>query len=157
MGKESMIGLRDTSIEKRLKGIVAMEFEVESNNGDDGSLMSSEATTFWPVQHPTEPLEEDRPIICPMPYSSSVLKNNGLQEGRFSADIMRKRSDYSAPPRKSGGILEVTMEPPIRAVRKRHHPLGPEYRGGVAGPVRRVPPQNATMSQVLHQFNHFKS
>ncbi|XP_031121841.1 uncharacterized protein LOC116024941 [Ipomoea triloba] len=157
MGKESMIGLRDkccnTSIEKRLKGIVAMEFEVESN-GDDGSL--SEANTFWPVQHPTEPLEEDRPIICPMPYSSSVLKNNGLQEGRFSADIMRKRSDYSAP-RKSGGILEVTMEPPIRVVRKRHHPLGPEYRGGVAGPVRRVPPHNATMSQMLHQFNHFKS
>ncbi|CAI9761932.1 unnamed protein product [Fraxinus pennsylvanica] len=28
---------------------------------------------FWPVQHPSEPPEEDRPVECPMPAGSSVI------------------------------------------------------------------------------------
>ncbi|CAH9146475.1 unnamed protein product [Cuscuta epithymum] len=160
--EEGMIGGRD-SVEKRQKNITAMDFEMENGDGDqDGSRFLCSETAFSPVQHPTEPLGEDRPIICPMPYSSSILKGNaGLQAGRFSADMVRRRrSDHSfAPPRKSGGILEVTMEPPIRAVRKRHHPVGQDYRAATAvpGPVWRLPPQNGTISQALHQFNHFKS
>lgn len=28
---------------------------------------------FWPIQHPTEPSHEDRPVQCPMPHSSSLI------------------------------------------------------------------------------------
>ena len=28
---------------------------------------------FWPVEHPMEPQDEDRPVKCPMP-TSSVIK-----------------------------------------------------------------------------------
>ena len=27
---------------------------------------------FWPIEHPTEPLDEDRPLKCPMPHSPSL-------------------------------------------------------------------------------------
>lgn len=28
---------------------------------------------FWPVEHPLEPGEEDRPVKCPIPTASSVI------------------------------------------------------------------------------------
>lgn len=28
---------------------------------------------FWPLQHPLEPDDEDHPVICPMPNSTSLL------------------------------------------------------------------------------------
>ncbi|KAJ0439770.1 hypothetical protein HanHA300_Chr16g0629151 [Helianthus annuus] len=31
---------------------------------------------FWPIQHPTEPSHEDRPVQCPMPHSSHLIKVN---------------------------------------------------------------------------------
>ena len=27
---------------------------------------------FWPVEHPLEPRDEDRPVKCPMPQSSVI-------------------------------------------------------------------------------------
>lgn len=27
---------------------------------------------FWPVEHPLEPRDEDRPVKCPMPESSVI-------------------------------------------------------------------------------------
>lgn len=30
---------------------------------------------FWPVEHPLEPQDEDRPVKCPMPSASSVINN----------------------------------------------------------------------------------
>lgn len=32
-----------------------------------------EIDEFWPVEHPLEPPDEDRPVKCPMPSASSVL------------------------------------------------------------------------------------
>ena len=27
---------------------------------------------FWPIEHPMEPSDEDRPVKCPMPHSSVI-------------------------------------------------------------------------------------
>lgn len=41
-----------------------MEYDEETNQFD---------VEFCPVEHPVEPEEEDRPVKCPVPISSSLI------------------------------------------------------------------------------------
>lgn len=41
-----------------------MEYDEENNQLD---------VEFCPVEHPVEPEEEDRPVKCPVPTSSSLI------------------------------------------------------------------------------------
>lgn len=41
-----------------------MEYDDENNHFD---------VEFCPVEHPVEPEEEDRPVKCPVPVSSSLI------------------------------------------------------------------------------------
>ena len=46
--------------EKKQNGVVEVEVEVELD------------FEIWPVEHPMEPPDEDRPVKCPMPESSVI-------------------------------------------------------------------------------------
>jgi len=109
---------------------------------------------FWPVEHPMEPQDEDRPVKCPMPTSSVIKvkivltlarrKNSCrcmhsdiinicyiLKNGRAHEESLEKRADDLPLPAvmNKQGIFVVAAEPQVRAVRKRHHTLTrPDHR-----------------------------
>ncbi|KAK1425493.1 hypothetical protein QVD17_20845 [Tagetes erecta] len=72
---------------------------------------------FWPIQHPTEPSHEDRPVQCPMPHSSNLINNERMQDGRFLDHKILKAKTLLC---KGNNGLEA-RESAIRMVRKRHH------------------------------------
>ncbi|KAJ6401743.1 hypothetical protein OIU84_013914 [Salix udensis] len=115
----------------------AVEFEVE----------------FWPVEHPMEPQDEDRPVKCPM-ATSSVIKN-----GRANEERLGKRADN--PPLPEQGIAVVAAEPQVRAVRKRHHTLTRQEHRVIAPNLTRMaslpalPAQNVTIFQMLQELDKF--
>ncbi|KAM1064846.1 hypothetical protein ACFX15_019916 [Malus domestica] len=125
---------------------------------------------FWPVEHPLEPPDEDRPVKCPMP-DSSVINEGGRKEKRFSeSNSMRKRTEASsaaAAAYSNQGLIDQTVvavatPPPARPVRKRHHHT--LTRGDcMISPLRRMPPlpslptQSITVFQMLQQFDKFDS
>ncbi|XVF02981.1 hypothetical protein REPUB_Repub04eG0221100 [Reevesia pubescens] len=112
---------------------------------------------FWPVEHPMEPQDEDRPVKCPMPASSSINDGKGHEE-RVAAESWRKRSEIPEMVKKGIG---VTTEPAVRAVRKRHHTLTRDDH--IMKPLVRMPPtpplptQNLTIFQMLQEFDKFNS
>ncbi|XP_068332917.1 uncharacterized protein [Pyrus communis] len=136
---------------------------------------------FWPVEHPLEPPDEDRPVKCPMPDSSVInidfvsrkmhLQGGGRKEKRLSeSNSMRKRTEASSAPGaaySNQGLMNPTVAavataPPVRAVRKRHHHT--LTRGDhMISPLRRMPPlpslptQSITVFQMLQQFDKFDS
>ncbi|CAN1137665.1 hypothetical protein LINPERPRIM_LOCUS23021 [Linum perenne] len=90
---------------------------------------------LWPVEHPSEPLDEDRPVKCPIPTSSftaplhHVEGRRSLQCHRRSVDSLRKRCTKN-PARPTtlartddGLVLELAEADRNRAVRKRHHTI----------------------------------
>ncbi|XP_004299006.1 PREDICTED: uncharacterized protein LOC101296099 isoform X2 [Fragaria vesca subsp. vesca] len=119
---------------------------------------------FWPVEHPSEPPDEDHPLKCPMP-DSSVINDGGtgrVSESNYKSSMPRKRTEVSSP-----CFMEMVDQPPVpvavpvRTVRKRHHTL---TRGGgehVISPLRRMQPhpprplpaQNITVFQMLQQLD----
>ncbi|XVE91855.1 hypothetical protein REPUB_Repub01dG0047300 [Reevesia pubescens] len=107
---------------------------------------------FWPVEHPLEPPDEDRPVKCPMPASSSINDGGGHEE-KVAAESSRKRSELPEMVKKGIG---VATEPAVRAVRKRHHTL---TRDDHIKPRVRIPPlpllptQNLTIFQILQEFD----
>ncbi|KAF7808453.1 uncharacterized protein G2W53_035196 [Senna tora] len=118
---------------------------------------------FWPVEHPLEPRDEDRPVKCPMP-ESSVINDGGMQEKRL-AESVRKRTEISAAMADKEGTaaMEAAAEAPAsaRGVRKRHHTL---TRGDLEiTPFMRtpslppLPTQNVTIFQMLQQVDKFES
>ncbi|XWS34376.1 hypothetical protein CRYUN_Cryun21dG0033600 [Craigia yunnanensis] len=113
---------------------------------------------FWPVEHPMEPQDEDRPVKCPMPSSSSINDGKGHEE-RVAAESSRKRSELPEMVKK-GGIV-VATETPVRAVRKRHHTLIRDDH--IMKPLVRMlplpplPTQNLTIFQMLQEFDEFNS
>uniref|UniRef100_A0A5B6YTK8 Uncharacterized protein n=1 Tax=Davidia involucrata TaxID=16924 RepID=A0A5B6YTK8_DAVIN len=113
---------------------------------------------FWPIEHPIEPLDEDRPVKCPMP-DSSVMNDGRMHEERFS-ESLRKRAELSAVVNKEGMVV-AAAEPPVRAARKRHHTL--TRRDQTISPLLRMPPlyplptQNITIFHILKHFNKFES
>ncbi|KAJ0462166.1 hypothetical protein HanHA89_Chr16g0680451 [Helianthus annuus] len=72
---------------------------------------------FWPIQHPTEPSHEDRPVQCPMPHSSHLIKDERMQDDGFSD---HKKPEAKPVLHRNFKALEAT-EPIMRMVRKRHH------------------------------------
>ncbi|KAE8690238.1 hypothetical protein F3Y22_tig00110904pilonHSYRG00077 [Hibiscus syriacus] len=58
---------------------------------------------FKPVEHPIEPLDNDRPIQCPLP-EPSILNDGRIWKERVSATAsIRRRADL--PVTKEGGTL----------------------------------------------------
>ncbi|CAK7326866.1 unnamed protein product [Dovyalis caffra] len=110
---------------------------------------------FWPVEHPVEPQDEDRPVKCPMP-TSSVIKN-----GRSREESLGKRADELPLPAvmNKQGIVVVAAEPQVRAVRKRHHTLTRVDHRVIAPNLTRMaslpalPTQNVTIFQMLQEFD----
>ncbi|KAL4353264.1 hypothetical protein GQ457_06G000400 [Hibiscus cannabinus] len=102
---------------------------------------------FWPVQHPMEPQDEDRPVKCPMSSSSSIHDGKGHEE---RVESSRKRSEQPAMPNN-----RTAAEPPVRAVRKRHHRLTCDNHVSAEPAVPPIQPshQTLTISQMLKQFD----
>lgn len=46
-----------------------MDLQYHHGNGIEFDL----DVEFWPVEHPMEPPDEDRPVKCPIPTASSVI------------------------------------------------------------------------------------
>ncbi|KAH1080240.1 hypothetical protein J1N35_020001 [Gossypium stocksii] len=59
------------------------------------------AVEFKPVECPTEPLDNDRPIQCPLP-EPSILNDGRIWKERVSANVRRTE----LPVMKDGGTLE---------------------------------------------------
>ncbi|XVF52276.1 hypothetical protein PTKIN_Ptkin05aG0006400 [Pterospermum kingtungense] len=89
------------------------EREVMPPNPDVAAAATAAATTttahgievaveFKPVEHPTEPLDNDQPIQCPLP-EPSILNDGRIWKERVSASV-RRRADL--PVMKDGGNLE---------------------------------------------------
>lgn len=84
-----------------------------------------------------------------------------MHEDRYS-ESLRKRVEVSTMVNKEGKVAECAEEePPIRAVRKRHHTLTqgdhtitPLLR---MPPIPRFPTQDVTVFQMLRQFDKFES
>ncbi|XP_061367055.1 uncharacterized protein LOC133310172 [Gastrolobium bilobum] len=117
-------------------------------------------TDFFPVEHPMEPPDEDRPVKCPMP-ESSVINDERMHENRF-AESLRKRVEISGDMADRERTVSMDTEAPARGVRKRHHTL--THEGDlVMTPFMRMPPlpplptQNVTIFQVLQQLDKFES
>ncbi|KAK9226490.1 hypothetical protein WN943_011538 [Citrus x changshan-huyou] len=144
--KEKQVILID---ERQSRGVNVMEHE----------LLELE---FWPVEHPLEPQDEDRPVKCPMPSASSVINNDSRMEDQERiADSFRKRTEVPPDFSNREGI-DVNIEPPIRAVRKRHHhSLTSDDHN--AQSLMRTPPhpplqsQKITVLEMLQDFDKFES
>ncbi|XP_004512456.1 uncharacterized protein [Cicer arietinum] len=61
------------------------------------------AVEFKPVEHPVEPLDNDRPIQCPLP-EPSILNDGRIWKERASATV-RRRGDLPVM-KEEGGALE---------------------------------------------------
>ncbi|KAG4992250.1 hypothetical protein HKD37_09G026256 [Glycine soja] len=97
------------------------EREVRPPNSEAAAAVASAATAtshgievaveFKPVEHPIEPLDNDRPIQCPLPEPSILnvrqisgfLMDGRIWKERVSATV-RRRGDL--PVMKEGGTLE---------------------------------------------------
>ncbi|KAG2701717.1 hypothetical protein I3843_06G053300 [Carya illinoinensis] len=114
---------------------------------------------FWPVEHPMEPHDEDRPVKCPMP-DASVLNDGEMNDKRFS-ESLKKRAEVPAVINRQRMVV-LDEQPRVRAVRKRHHTLthGDHI---MTTPLMRMPPlatlptQNITIFQMLQQVDKFES
>ncbi|XXG39307.1 hypothetical protein AAC387_Pa01g0303 [Persea americana] len=88
-----------------------------ADTGDD--LVMEFNVEFKPIDHPLEPLDEDRPVKCPL-QNSSVLNNGEARMKRSaSARISRKRPEL----RVLNEGAEVSTKPQVRAACKRHQTL----------------------------------
>ncbi|XP_010513930.1 PREDICTED: uncharacterized protein LOC104789955 isoform X1 [Camelina sativa] len=95
----------DTSDKREsVEETVMMEYDGEINQFD---------VEFCPVEHPVEPEEEDRPVKCPVPISSSLVHKP--MEKSKPGWVKHRASSY-----------ETSVYPPpprhhVRNVRKRHN------------------------------------
>lgn len=65
--KESEIIFIDETRATQQRNLALME--VHHNHNHEGAENEAD---FWPVEHPLEPRDEDRPVKCPMPESSVI-------------------------------------------------------------------------------------
>ncbi|ESW30807.1 hypothetical protein PHAVU_002G184100 [Phaseolus vulgaris] len=148
--KESDFCLIDETSATQQQNCIIME--VHHLQGVDKS------TDFFPVEHPMEPPDEDRPVKCPMP-ESSVINDERMHEKRF-AESLKKRAETTGNGERTTSLV---AEPPARGVRKRHHTLTNGGGDLVMTPLMRMPPlpplpsQNITIFQVLQQLDKFES
>ncbi|KAL2545539.1 hypothetical protein Fot_14772 [Forsythia ovata] len=64
------------------------------------------AVEFKPVEHPTEPLDNDQPIQCPLP-EPSILNDGRIWKERVSSGVQR-RTDMPVIPKPPTPIESVT-------------------------------------------------
>ena len=91
----------------------------------------------------------------------SYEQEGGVNEKRIG-ESLRKRAEATVPAAVNRQrVVAVDAEPPVRAVRKRHHTL---TRGDyIMTPTMRTPPlpplpnQNITIFQMLQQLDKFES
>ncbi|KAM7487821.1 hypothetical protein LguiB_025305 [Lonicera macranthoides] len=111
---------------------------------------------FWPIEHPTEPLDEDRPLKCPMSHSPSLTNDSKIERQWKSAEVSAEAEmgaeEGPPPPR-----------PAVGGLRKRHHKLTQEEDHTIT-PLLRMPqlypyqqPHDITIFDMLHHFNKFQS
>ncbi|KAI3719887.1 hypothetical protein L6452_20792 [Arctium lappa] len=142
MKEGMMVQLKDESISNGMienVGVNGFDFETEFE--------------FWPIQHPTEPSHEDRPVQCPMSHSSPLINDERMQDDRLAE---RKRPEASTVVHKENSALEAT-ETPIRTVRKRHH----DHTNTITPLLQTLPVShqnmNAAVLNKLQQVHRFES
>ncbi|XP_019462750.1 PREDICTED: uncharacterized protein LOC109361686 [Lupinus angustifolius] len=153
--KESEFQLIDETSETQ-QGSIIMEMHHHHHN----HVGVEKNTDFWPVEHPMEPPDEDRPVKCPMP-ESSLINDGGMHENRY-AESLRKRVEASGAMEDKERTATTGTEPPARGVRKRHHTL---TNGGdlVMTPLMRmpslppIPAKNMTIFKMLQELDKFES
>ncbi|KAK8613897.1 hypothetical protein V6N13_101651 [Hibiscus sabdariffa] len=134
----------------------------EQQPGLDGGGMDMDlrpqphAVEFCPLEHPMEPQDEDRPVKCPM-FASSSSSSSSIHDGK-GHESSRKRLEQ--PTMENNGIagLAMTVEPPVKPVRKRHHTLTCDNHVMAEPLIGKpslppIPPQSLTISQMLKQFD----
>ncbi|XP_042490865.1 uncharacterized protein LOC122070725 isoform X2 [Macadamia integrifolia] len=112
---------------------------------------------FKPIEHPVEPPDEDRPVKCPLP-GSSVPNDVQMQVDRL-AESLRKRGELSSDMNEEEGMLVVAIEPPARAVRKRHHTLTRNHSIPPLfnrAPLPPLPNRNSTIFEMLQQCDEYE-
>ncbi|XP_022878540.1 uncharacterized protein LOC111396355 [Olea europaea var. sylvestris] len=76
------------------------------------------AVEFKPVEHPTEPLDNDQPIQCPLP-EPSILNDGRIWKERVSSGVQR-RTDMPIIPNPPTPVESVTSgtkpRPPNRVI-----------------------------------------
>ncbi|XP_038992369.1 uncharacterized protein LOC120115834 isoform X2 [Hibiscus syriacus] len=151
--KESGVPLRRRSWESGLDG-GGMDMDILRQP----NAVELDVDFFWPVEHPVEPQDEDRPVKCPMSASSSSMGGGKAHEERVAAESSWKRSEQ--PKMVNNRNVAVTAaEPPVRAIRKRHHMLtcdnnvSAEPLIGKHAPPPIPPSQTLVISQMLKQFD----
>ncbi|XP_002521910.2 uncharacterized protein LOC8268151 isoform X1 [Ricinus communis] len=113
---------------------------------------------FWPVEHPMEPQDEDRPVKCPIP-TSSVINDGRVREEKYT-ESLRKRAELPTIVNEEGIVIVATGPPPFQAVRKRHHTL--THGDHIITPLTRMPSlpplpsQNVTIFHMLQQLDEFE-
>lgn len=147
-----------------------MEYDEETNQFD---------VEFCPVEHPVEPEEEDRPVKCPVPVSSSLI-HVSLVSWKFNYTKISHFNDYiivksiltvkkSMEKSKPGWVkhrdsYETPVYPPprqhVRNVRKRHNSFDVEGNSNFftrshddETTSRR---SNVTIYRVLQQVHEFE-
>ncbi|KAL8105780.1 hypothetical protein AgCh_029540 [Apium graveolens] len=119
---------------------------------------------FWPIEHPTEPLDEDRPVKCPVlnsilndsdsaSYKSTCTKhaqNESLQYESFS-DNLKKRAEPQSQEQQR--VIAPAAEAPIlKTLRKRHH-TQTSVEEHTCNPFLRMPPRDVIMYNMLQHFD----
>ncbi|XP_038893029.1 uncharacterized protein LOC120081921 [Benincasa hispida] len=99
-------------LEKEDEGGRSKKKEGESGIIMEVKVLEVDKMEFWPLQHPLEPDDEDHPVICPMPNSTSLLDEGTMHNGKRTPESWRKRTEVSRE-------IKATAE--TRPVRKRHH------------------------------------
>ncbi|WCJ33684.1 hypothetical protein M5689_015033 [Euphorbia peplus] len=144
---------REVSLTEEEGSRELMEMQEQLHHGDVENEVE-----FWPVEHPMEPQDEDRPVKCPIPTSSSLIDDGRIGEERC-AESLKKRA------MKKEDIVIADAEevprprPRPRAMRKRHHTLT-NGNHTIMPSTRRTPsfsPHNVTIFQMLQRLDEFES
>ncbi|XP_021725587.1 uncharacterized protein LOC110692816 isoform X1 [Chenopodium quinoa] len=72
---------------------------------------------FKPVEHPVEPLDNDKPVQCPLP-EPSILNDGRIWKERVSAAHVRRRSDLPLRAEGSAGDSEAAAGSNSRPARQ---------------------------------------
>ncbi|XP_050233524.2 uncharacterized protein LOC126682011 [Mercurialis annua] len=111
---------------------------------------------FWPLEHPMEPQDEDRPVKCPIPASSSIINDGRAREESYS-ESLRKRAEIRTIVNKQGIVIVDAESPPFEAVRKKHHALaeGDRIVTRTSTSLPPLPSQNLTIFHMLQQLDEY--
>lgn len=90
----SKSGHRRTQSALEEREVLPQESEVTGANAAASAVAHGVevAIEFKPVEHPIEPLDNDKPVECPLP-EPSVLNDGRIWKERVSAANVRRRAD----------------------------------------------------------------